>query len=123
MNDLRQAVHLPATPEGDRRLSKLSRGELQRVGLDIALGIAPEVLLLDEPWTGLEPDARIELSERIKAAASGRVIICSSHDLDEVARLADDVVFLGRGVGTWRSREEAFDRDELMRLYRETRPC
>lgn len=124
VRQFRAAVGLAATSGDDRRiLARLSRGELQRVGLDIALELAPDVLLLDEPWTALEPDARAELNERLQSAArSDRVVICSSHDLDEVARVADDVVFLTRGVADWKRREDfqdgAFDRDDLVQTYR-----
>lgn len=121
INTLRRALGLPRVDGGDRRLAKLSRGELQSVGLDIAFELAPEVLLLDEPWTALEPDARERLNERLRAACTNRVVICSSHDLDEVARVADDVLFLRDGVVLRKSRgddETALDREELIRLYR-----
>lgn len=121
VNGLRQALGLEPVPGGDRRLSRLSRGELHSAGLDIAFELAPEVLLLDEPWTALEPDARESLNARLRRAVKDRVVICSSHDLDEVARVADDVVFLRDGTGVWKSREDGdagFERDELIRLYR-----
>jgi ABC-type multidrug transport system ATPase subunit len=124
IDSLRRALGLLPVSGGRRTLSKLSRGELQRTGLDIAFELAPGLLLLDEPWTALEPDAREGLNDRIRDAVRDRVIICSSHDLDEVARVADDVVFLGHGVGLWHAREDragaAFDREELIRLYRES---
>jgi ABC-type Na+ transport system ATPase subunit NatA len=69
----------------------------------------------------LEPDARERLNERLRAARSNRVVICSSHDLDEVARVADDVLFLRDGIVAHKSRgedETPLDRDELIRLYR-----
>lgn len=121
VNALRRALGLAPMDNGERRLAKLSRGELQSVGLDIALELAPEVLLLDEPWTALEPDARERLNERLRAARTNRVVICSSHDLDEVARVADDVLFLRDGIVAHKSRSEdetPLDRDELIRLYR-----
>jgi ABC-type multidrug transport system ATPase subunit len=102
-----------------RRLSRLSRGELQMVGLEIALDLAPPVLLLDEPWTALEPHLRQELNERLTAlAAGGRAIICSTHDLDEVMRIADEVVFIDEGTAVRIKREEqTFHRDELLALF------
>lgn len=124
INDLRRALGLRSLADGSCRLSRLSRGELHRVGLDLAFELAPDVLLLDEPWTALEPDAREALNEQLRETAASRVIICSSHDLDEVARIADDVVFLEDGIGTWKRRdaeEGAFERDELIRIYRESK--
>ena len=120
---LRRAAGLWPSQDA-RKLSKLSRGELQLVGLQIAFDLKSEVLLLDEPWTALEPDARETLNERIRLAAGGRTIVCSSHDLDEVARIADDVVFLRDGASTRVSREShgaSFERDELIRLYRQSK--
>ncbi|HSY51730.1 MAG TPA: ATP-binding cassette domain-containing protein [Thermoanaerobaculia bacterium] len=124
VDQLRRGLGLPPASKGGRKLSRLSRGELHRVGLDIALDLVPDVLLLDEPWTALEPDARDTLNIELRAHAPNRVVICSSHDLDEVARVADDVVFLAGGVGTWKRRDEdaaAFDREELIRAYRESK--
>src|SRR5207248_9225832 len=116
-----RALGLPPVADGSRKMSKLCRGELHRVGLDVAFELASDVLLLDEPWTALEPDAREALNVRLRSTVEGRVLICSSHDLDEVARVADDVVFLAGGVALWKRREDAsvaFDRDELIRVYR-----
>ena len=120
IDDLRRALGLGVTAGGERRLSRLSRGELHAVGLDLAFELASDVLLLDEPWTALEPDAREALNDRLRLFAEQHVVVCSSHDLDEVARVADDVVFLQDGVARWMRREEAaFDRDELIRVYRQ----
>jgi ABC-type multidrug transport system ATPase subunit len=124
VDQLRKSLALSPSPKGDRKLSRLSRGELHLAGLSIALDLCPDVLLLDEPWTALEPDIRDNLNAELRAHAENRVIICSSHDLDEVARVADDVIFLADGVGIWRRRGQgavAFDRDELIRVYRESK--
>jgi ABC-type multidrug transport system ATPase subunit len=124
IDQLRRALGMTPSPRGSRKLSKLSRGEVHRVGLDMAFDLAPDALLLDEPWTALEPDARETLNEELRAQARNRVIVCSSHDLSEVARVADDVVFLANGVGIWKRRDEAdglFDREELLRIYRESK--
>lgn len=124
VDQLRRSLGLSSVSKGGRKLSRLSRGELHRVGLDIALDLVPDVLLLDEPWTALEPDARDTLNVDLRANAEARVIICSSHDLDEVARVADDVIFLADGVGVWKRRDEdpaAFDREALIRVYRESK--
>ena len=104
------------------RMATLSRGELHQVGLDVAFALGADALLLDEPWTALEPDAREALNDAIRSYAESSVVLCSSHDLDEVARVADAVVFLSGGKPTWVRRDElgeGFQRDELIRVYRE----
>jgi ABC-type multidrug transport system ATPase subunit len=124
IDQLRRSLGLSPVSSGVRKLSRLSRGELHRVGLDIAFDLFPDVLLLDEPWTALEPDVRDGLNVVLRAYAKNRIVVCSSHDLDEVARVADDVIFLANGIGTWKRRDEhsaAFDRDELIRSYRESK--
>jgi len=94
----------------------LSRGQKQRLGLARALVHDPEVLLLDEPASGLDPQARIDLRELLRSfAAAGRTVLISSHVLSELDELVDDAAFVlaGRsvdepGVGTrmrrWRVR-------------------
>lgn len=122
INALRTSLGLPDVDGGSRTLSKLSRGELHTVGLDLAFALATDVLLLDEPWTALEPDARDMLNERLRLFAREHVVVCSSHDLGEVARVADDVVFLQDGIANWVRREDGpFDRDALTRIYRQAR--
>jgi ABC-type multidrug transport system ATPase subunit len=118
VDSLRQALGLAAG--GDlRKLAALSRGELQRIGLDVAFSAAPSVLLLDEPWGPLDPEGRATLNEELVAAAAGRVILCSTHDLDEVARVADDVVFLRDGLAErWNRETTPFERESLMRGFR-----
>ena len=122
-NSFRLSLGLSALPGADKGLGKLSRGQLHLVGLRAALDVTAPVLLLDEPWTALEPDARERLNERLVARArSGGVVVCSTHDLDEVARIADDVVFLRGGRATARRREEQdgleFRREKLLDFFR-----
>ena len=76
----------------------LSRGQKQRLGLARALVHDPSVLLLDEPASGLDPEARIHLRTLLRGlAADGRTILVSSHVLSELDELADDAVFMVRG--------------------------
>lgn len=120
---LRRALGIPPLPGGpNRSLRTLSKGQLHQAGLDAALDLRRPVILLDEPWTSLEPDARERLNDRLRSvAAEGRVVLCSSHDLDEVARIADDVVLIKGGASIWRRREDEdggrFDRDAILHLY------
>lgn len=124
INRFRRALGLPPVQDGARQMSKLSRGELQRCGLEASLERCADILLLDEPWTALEPDAREELNARLRRIVSGAVVLCASHDLDEVARIADDVIFLADGEAVWQQRSsdgKPFQRDDLIRTYRKSR--
>jgi len=77
----------------------LSRGMQQRVSLARVLVHDPELLLLDEPASGLDPRARIELMEILKELQRmGKTIFISSHILSELALLCDSVCILDRGV-------------------------
>ena len=88
----------PAVME-DRVPFTLSGGEMRRVALASILSLQPEVLVLDEPTAGLDPQGRRELLARIRAwqkgAASTLVIV--SHNLDELAWVVERVVVLGEG--------------------------
>lgn len=76
----------------------LSRGQKQKLGLARALVHDPQVLLLDEPASGLDPEARIHLRELLRRfAAEGRTVLISSHILSELEEVVDDAVFLVAG--------------------------
>ena len=82
----------------DDLINGLSRGMQQRVSLARALVNDPELLLLDEPASGLDPRARIELMEILRALRSmGKTIFISSHILSELAELCDGVTIIDRG--------------------------
>lgn len=79
-------------------VSGLSKGQKQRLSLARALLPDPKVMLLDEPAAGLDPRARIELRELLKALAkNGKTILISSHILTELSDLIDRVVMLVQG--------------------------
>lgn len=92
---------LELTDMGGRRedlINGLSRGMQQRVGLARVLVNDPDLLLLDEPASGLDPRARIELMEILRALRGlGKTIIISSHILSELAELCDSVTVIDRG--------------------------
>ena len=77
----------------------LSRGQRARAGLLVAVAHRPELLLLDEPSSGLDPGARLEILAAIvrTVADEGRTVLLSSHLLHEVQRVADRVAMLHRG--------------------------
>jgi ABC-2 type transport system ATP-binding protein len=83
----------------DRAASALSKGMTQRACVACALVHDPSVLFLDEPASGLDPRARIELKELLKELrAAGKTIFISSHILSELGDLVDRVLILERGV-------------------------
>jgi ABC-2 type transport system ATP-binding protein len=82
----------------DRRVGGFSLGMRQRLGLATALVGDPEVLILDEPANGLDPEGVRWLRELLRAFADeGRTVLVSSHVLAEVAQMVDNVVILDRG--------------------------
>jgi ABC-type multidrug transport system ATPase subunit len=87
------------TPLADRPTRVLSRGQKQKLSLARALANDPSVLLLDEPASGLDPAARVELRELLlRFAAEGKTILISSHVLAELDEVADDAVYIENGV-------------------------
>jgi len=82
----------------DKMLRALSRGMKQRVSLARALVHDPPVLIMDEPAAGLDPRARIELRELLKAlAAQGKAILISSHILTELSEICDGAIIIEQG--------------------------
>ena len=96
------------TALADSPAKVLSRGQKQRLGLARALVHEPRVLLLDEPASGLDPQARIDLRVLLRRfAAEGRTILVSSHILSELEEVVDDAVFLVAGETVDAGRVEA----------------
>ena len=94
--ELLETVHL--AEYADRPASVLSRGQKQRLGLARALVHDPDVLLLDEPASGLDPRSRVDLRVLLRRLAdAGTTVLVSSHVLTELDEMADDAVFLSRG--------------------------
>ena len=81
------------------KIKNLSRGESAKAGLLIALAFRPELLLLDEPSSGLDPVVRRDILEAIirTVADEGRTVFFSSHLLEEVERVADDIAMMFAG--------------------------
>lgn len=86
------------TGRADRRLGACSRGMRQRIKLAQALVHDPQIILLDEPMTGVDPGGRRELNELLRRLAErGKTIIMSTHLLREVEVLADGILMIARG--------------------------
>lgn len=98
----RAIERLNLTAYKDRRCSKLSQGNKQRLGLASAVIHSPRLLILDEPTNALDPAGVVLLRDLLRQAAhDGAAVLVSSHHLDEVARVADrvEVIHRGRVVG------------------------
>jgi len=96
IDELLATVHL--SEYADQPAAVLSRGQKQRLGLARALVHDPQVLLLDEPASGLDPRSRVDLRLLLRRLADeGRTVLVSSHVLAELDEMADDAVFLSRG--------------------------
>lgn len=87
------------TPEANKKIGQLSKGYRQRVGLACALLHNPEVLILDEPTTGLDPNQLIEIRELIKNVShdAGKTILLSTHIMQEVEAICDRVIIINKG--------------------------
>jgi ABC-2 type transport system ATP-binding protein len=86
------------TVESKKKIGQLSKGYKQRVGLAAALIHDPEVLILDEPTTGLDPNQIIEIREVIKKQGKDKTVLFSSHILQEVEAICDRVIIIHKGV-------------------------
>ncbi len=83
--------------EQHKKIGALSKGYRQRVGLAQALIHDPEVLILDEPTTGLDPNQIIEIRELIKAVGKEKTVMLSTHIMQEVEAICERVIILNRG--------------------------
>lgn len=90
-------VQVGLTPESSKKIGQLSKGYKQRVGLAAALLHDPEVLILDEPTTGLDPNQIIEIREVIRSLGKNKTVLFSSHILQEVEALCNRVVIINKG--------------------------
>ncbi|HEY6628445.1 MAG TPA: ATP-binding cassette domain-containing protein [Acidimicrobiia bacterium] len=90
---------LDLTERRDDRLDALSHGNQQRVQMAAALVHDPELLVLDEPFSGLDPIASETMSDILRAqAASGKAVVFSSHQLDLVEDLCEEVAIIDKGT-------------------------
>tara|TARA_Y100000766_G_scaffold260849_1_gene250937 strand:- start:3684 stop:4586 length:903 start_codon:yes stop_codon:yes gene_type:complete len=85
------------TPEKSKKIRQLSKGYRQRVGLAAALIHDPEVLILDEPTTGLDPNQLKEIRGLIKSIAAKKTIMLSTHIMQEVEAICDRAIIIKKG--------------------------
>ncbi|WP_010249617.1 gliding motility-associated ABC transporter ATP-binding subunit GldA [Myroides injenensis] len=85
------------TPEAHKKIGQLSKGYRQRVGLATALLHDPEVLILDEPTTGLDPNQLVEIRELIKNIGKNKTVFLSTHIMQEVEAICERVIIINKG--------------------------
>ena len=86
------------TPEAHKKINQLSKGYRQRVGLANALLHDPEVLILDEPTTGLDPNQLVDIRKLIKDIGKEKTIFLSTHIMQEVEAICDRVIIINKGT-------------------------
>jgi ABC-2 type transport system ATP-binding protein len=85
------------TPESSKKIGQLSKGYRQRVGLACALLHDPEVLILDEPTTGLDPNQLVEIRELIKNIGKNKTVFLSTHIMQEVEAICERIIIINNG--------------------------
>jgi ABC-2 type transport system ATP-binding protein len=83
--------------EQHKKISTLSKGYQQRVGIAQAILHDPKILLLDEPTSGLDPNQMTEIRNLIKSLSPGKIILFSSHLLSEVEAICDRILLINHG--------------------------
>ena len=86
------------TSESHKKIGQLSKGFRQRVGLANALLHNPDVLILDEPTTGLDPNQLLEIRNVIKNVGKDKTVFLSTHIMQEVEAICDRVIIINKGV-------------------------
>lgn len=85
------------SPESHKKIGQLSKGYRQRVGLATALLHNPDVLILDEPTTGLDPNQLVEIRNVIKNVGKDKTVFLSTHIMQEVEAICDRVIIIDHG--------------------------
>jgi ABC-2 type transport system ATP-binding protein len=83
--------------EQSKKIGELSKGFKQRVGLAAALIHNPEVLILDEPTTGLDPNQLVEIRNLIKEVGKDKTVLLSTHIMQEVDKMCNRVIIINKG--------------------------
>lgn len=107
------------SPESHKKIGQLSKGYKQRVGLAQAILSNPDILILDEPTNGLDPNQILEIRDLIREIGKSKTVILSTHIMQEVEALCSRVILLNKGKiisdspienfkGQYNSLEDAF---------------
>lgn len=95
---INQVIELTGlTPEAHKKIGQLSKGYRQRVGLANALLHDPEVLILDEPTTGLDPNQLVDIRDLIRTVGKKKTVFLSTHIMQEVEAMCDRVIIINKG--------------------------
>ena len=86
------------TAEANKKINQLSKGYQQRVGLAAAILHNPQVLILDEPTTGLDPNQLVEIRALIKELGKEKTVLFSTHIMQEVEAVCDRVIIIKKGA-------------------------
>ena len=105
---------------GNRQVRTLSKGQKQRLSLALALLHEPQILLLDEPFTGLDIESREFIRNQIEELASeaGKTIVVSSHDLSDVQRLCSKIALIVKGKIAFSGTEDEVRIEVLGNVFR-----
>jgi ABC-2 type transport system ATP-binding protein len=95
INDVIELTGL--TPEANKKIGQLSKGYRQRVGLANALLHDPDVLILDEPTTGLDPNQLVDIRNLIKSIGKTKTVFLSTHIMQEVEAMCERVIIINKG--------------------------
>jgi ABC-2 type transport system ATP-binding protein len=100
--DLKESVHkvmeeCGLMPEKTKKIGQLSKGYRQRVGLAKTLVHDPEIIILDEPTTGLDPNQLVEIRRLIKTISLNKTLVLSTHIMQEVEAICEKVVIIHQG--------------------------
>ena len=90
-------IQIGLMPEQRKKIGELSKGYRQRVGLAAALLHNPEVLILDEPTTGLDPNQLVEIRNLIKEVGKDKTVLLSTHIMQEVDKMCNRVIIISKG--------------------------
>ena len=104
-------------PEVTKKIGELSKGYKQRVGIAQALIANPQLLVLDEPTTGLDPNQLKEIRSLIREIGKERTVILSTHIMQEVREMCDRVVLLNKGQ--LKVNQKVNEIDDLEELFRQ----
>ena len=83
--------------EQSKKIGELSKGFKQRVGLAAALIHNPEILILDEPTTGLDPNQLVEIRNLIKEVGKDKTVLLSTHIMQEVDKMCNRIIIISKG--------------------------
>jgi ABC-2 type transport system ATP-binding protein len=83
--------------ERSKKIEQLSKGYKQRVGLAAALIHNPDILILDEPTTGLDPNQLVEIRNLIKETGKNKIVLLSTHIIQEIPKICNKIIIINKG--------------------------